>query len=204
MVRWPAAAEAAAYAREHSDFGVGLHLDLGEWAYEEGAWTPVYEVVPADDASAVKEETARQLVSFRRLVGRDPTHLDSHQHVHRHEPARSILIRLARRLAVPLRHYTPGVRHCGDFYGQTATGLPVHDVISVEGLIRILDAVAPGVTELACHPGLGDDAESVYRDERTQEVKVLCDPHLQAAIIARKIELFSFGDSALREMNLVP
>src|SRR5918999_3961401 len=67
-VRWPAAAAAAASAKERPSLGLGLHLDLGEWAYKEGAWTAVYEVVPADDASAVKEETARQLVSFRRLV----------------------------------------------------------------------------------------------------------------------------------------
>src|SRR3712207_7115710 len=36
MVRWPAATEAAAYAREHRDLSVGLHLDLGEWVYREG------------------------------------------------------------------------------------------------------------------------------------------------------------------------
>jgi predicted glycoside hydrolase/deacetylase ChbG (UPF0249 family) len=113
MVRWPAAAEAAAYAREHPDFGLGLHLDLGEWAYKGGTWTPVYEVVPTDDATAVKEEAARQLVSFRRLVGRDPTHLDSHQHVHRREPARSVLDEIARGLAIPLRHHAPKIRYCG-------------------------------------------------------------------------------------------
>ena len=30
MVRWPAAAEAAAYARERPDLALGLHFDLGE------------------------------------------------------------------------------------------------------------------------------------------------------------------------------
>ena len=32
MVRWPSAAAAAAYAREHPALSVGLHVDLGEWA----------------------------------------------------------------------------------------------------------------------------------------------------------------------------
>jgi chitin disaccharide deacetylase len=36
---------------------------------------------------------------FRRLVGKVPTHIDSHQHVHRREPVRAVLIALARKLA---------------------------------------------------------------------------------------------------------
>src|ERR687893_53407 len=44
MVRWPAAAEAAAYAREHSELSLGLHIDLSEWAYRDGDWRAVYEV----------------------------------------------------------------------------------------------------------------------------------------------------------------
>ena len=47
MVLWPAAAGAAAYAREKPDLALGLHLDLGEWVYREGTWLPAYEVVPA-------------------------------------------------------------------------------------------------------------------------------------------------------------
>src|SRR5207247_6198174 len=41
MVRWDAAAEAAAYGREHPEFSLGLHLDLGEWACREGPWGSV-------------------------------------------------------------------------------------------------------------------------------------------------------------------
>src|SRR5437762_1183195 len=82
MVRWPAVAAAAAYAREHPALGVGLHLDLGEWEYSNGDWVARYEVVPLDDAAAVAAEAGRQLAAFRGLMGRDPDHLDSHQHVH--------------------------------------------------------------------------------------------------------------------------
>src|SRR5207249_7492687 len=49
MVRMPAAAEAAAYAREHPSLSVGLHCDLGEWTYRDRKWEPVYEVAPLDD-----------------------------------------------------------------------------------------------------------------------------------------------------------
>jgi predicted glycoside hydrolase/deacetylase ChbG (UPF0249 family) len=45
MVRWPAAEEAASYARQRPGMSLGLHVDLGEWTFREGSWTPLYEVV---------------------------------------------------------------------------------------------------------------------------------------------------------------
>jgi predicted glycoside hydrolase/deacetylase ChbG (UPF0249 family) len=197
MVRWPGAAEAAAYAREHRDLSVGLHLDLGEWVYREGEWLPAYEVVPADDSPAVTEEAARQLAAFRRLVGRDPTHLDSHQHVHLREPVRSVLGEIAGELAVPLRHCDPRIRHCGDFYGQTGEGVPLSTGISADALIEILAALPSGITELACHPGLDDGLQSTYRSERAVEVRALCDPRVREAMVSEDIGLLAFGDAAL-------
>jgi predicted glycoside hydrolase/deacetylase ChbG (UPF0249 family) len=196
MVRWPAAAEAAAYSQEHPNLSLGLHFDLCEWVYRDETWVPVYEVVPVDDITAVADEVSRQLATFRRLVGQDPTHIDSHQNVHRWEPVRSVLVEIARKLAVPLRHCSPEVRYCGDFYGQTGKGLPIPDVVSVDGLIKILAALPPGLTELSCHPGKGNDLDSVYHSERAEEVKVLCDPRVRAAIVVEGIELRSFGNVA--------
>jgi chitin disaccharide deacetylase len=201
MVRWPAAAEAAAYAREHQGLALGLHFDLGEWNYREGTWLPAYEVAPADDVKAVMEEAARQLAAFRQLAGGDPTHLDSHQHVHLREPVRSVLIELAAELAVPLRHYDPRIRYNGDFYGQTGEGRLLPQAISVEAFIDILAALPSGATELACHPGLDDELQSTYRSERAQELRVLCDPRVPAALAAEEIELCSFGSDALQRLD---
>lgn len=192
MVRWPAAAEAAAYGRNDPEFSLGLHLDLGEWAFRDGAWVPVYEVVPADDPDAVAREIEDQLAEFRRLVGRDPTHFDSHQHVHRSEPVRSILIGLGQKLGVPVRHYTPVIAYCGQFYGQTAKGEPYPDGISIDGLLRTLAELPAGVTELGCHPGAGDDIDSMYCGERSREVETLCHPRVRTALDELEIELRSF------------
>src|SRR4051812_5062264 len=79
MVRWPGAVEAAAYAKTRPELGVGLHIDLGEWAYRDGEWIALYQVVPLADHEAVFAEVERQLTCFRGLLGREPTHLDSHQ-----------------------------------------------------------------------------------------------------------------------------
>src|SRR5215813_7133213 len=92
MVRWPAAAEAAQYARSHSQLSVGLHFEIGEWAFRHGEWIALYEVVAKTDAEAVSGELSHQLQVFCDLLGRPPSHLDSHQHVHRSDPVRSIMI----------------------------------------------------------------------------------------------------------------
>lgn len=194
MVRWPHAARAAAYSTEHPRLSLGLHVDMGEWVYRGSEWTPAYEVVPLDNPSAVAEEAARQLDRFCSLVGRTPTHLDSHQHVHRFEPVRSILTGMAVALGVPLRQCTSPVRYCGAFYGQTATGEVLPDAISSAALVRIFEHLPSGVTELACHPGRGHDIPSPYRPERSAELRVLCDPLVRRAMNAANIQLCSFHD----------
>lgn len=194
MVRWPAAAEAAAYGRAHPNLSLGLHVDFGEWTYRGEQWVPLYEVVPIQDMTAVAEEVVRQHATFRRFVGKDPTHIDSHQHAHLREPIRTVLTAVAHKLGVPLRHCSGEVCYRGDFYGQTAEGTPLPGIISVNGLIKILMTLPPGLTELACHPGWGNDLDTMYRRERAEEVKVLCDPNVRAAIATLRIELRSFRD----------
>jgi predicted glycoside hydrolase/deacetylase ChbG (UPF0249 family) len=195
LVRWPAAVEAAAYARTRPALSVGMHVDLGEWACRGGEWVAVYEVVPRDDAAAVAAEVERQLGEFRRLTGSDPTHLDSHQHVHRNEPVRSVLLRLARGLGAPLRGCTPAVTYCGDFYGQTQRGEPCPEAITADALARLLARLPAGLTELGCHPGYGGGPGSMYDPERAEEVKALCDPRVRTALAQAGIELVSFRDA---------
>ena len=192
MVNWPAAAEAAAYGRAHADLSLGLHFDVGEWCYRNEKWIVLYQVAELDEMKAIADEAARQLAQFRAVVGEDPAHIDSHQHVHRWEPIHTVLADIADELGVPLRHCSSEISYCGNFYGQTANGSPLPEAISVEGLIRTLLALPPGVTELSCHPGLDDDVNSMYRTERAMEVRALCDTRVRTAITAAEIELRSF------------
>lgn len=196
MVRWPAAAEAAQYARAHPHLSVGLHLDLCEWECLDDNWSPLYEVVTTEDAAAVAAEVDRQVATFRELLGRNPTHLDSHQHVHKAEPVRSIMIETARRLRIPLRDYDPEIAYCGKFYGQSANGYPYPEGTSIESLLTTVRGLPSGVTELGCHPGFPEDLNSMYRAERFQEVQVLCDPRVRGAIDAEGIQLSSFQSIA--------
>ncbi len=192
MVRWPASADAAQYARTHPRLSVGLHLDLGEWIYRDDGWVCLYEVAALADGDAVAAAIASQLQAFRDLIGRDPTHLDSHQHVHRDDPLRTIVINLGRKIGVPVRHFHDQIRYSGNFYGQTGKGSPFPAGISVNHLVDTIAALCPGVTELGCHPGLGVDVESMYRDERAIEVETLCDPRVRQSIDDNSIELCGF------------
>jgi predicted glycoside hydrolase/deacetylase ChbG (UPF0249 family) len=192
MVRWPAAAAAAEYARAHPELSVGLHVDLGEWLYRAATWVPLYQVVDTNDRDAVAAQVEQQLESFVRLLGQPPTHLDSHQHVHRKEPTRSLLLAAAQRLGIPVRQQTPGLTYCNGFYGQTATGLPLPDCIGVPALQQLIVALPEGITELGCHPGKGADVDGMYRYEREREVQTLCDPRVRATLGQRGVRLTSF------------
>jgi chitin disaccharide deacetylase len=194
MVRWPEAEDAAAWARRTS-LSVGLHLDLGDWEWREGEWHIRYEVVDMEDLDAIAAEIERQLERFERLIGRPPTHLDTHQHVHlKYPPVLQALGPAGQRLGVPVRGLTPGIAYSGVFYGQDGKGAPAPDLITADALVKLIEALPPGVTELGCHPASEADRDWVYREERVKEVEALCDPRVRAAIDRCGVALRSFAD----------
>ncbi len=193
MVRQPAAAEAVRIAAEHPRLALGLHLDLGQWDYRDGAWQPAYTRCDQEQEAAVRQECRAQVELFRELTGRNPTHLDSHQHVHQGEPVASVAAALAAELRVPLRGRR--IRFEGGFYGQSGRGEPLPDIITAQSLRALIAALPPGSSELGCHPGLGvTTAESSYAHERELEVRALCDPSLPGLLESEHIALRSFAE----------
>jgi chitin disaccharide deacetylase len=187
MVTGGAPEHAAELAREHPELGIGLHWDLdGE---------NVREPVPLEDARAVRGELARQLAAFETLVGRPPSHVDSHHHVHRRAEVASIARELSAALGVPLRE-AGSVRYVGSFYGQWELQVTDLEHIGPEYLIWLLrNEVDEGWTEIGCHPGfVTDDFASVYLAEREVEVETLTDPRVAAEIRALGIRLASYAD----------
>src|SRR4051794_29334211 len=203
MVRGPAADEAASLAKQHPSLDVGLHVDLEEWEYGDDGWFRKYAVLNDDartDPVRLAAEVRLQVARFRELIGHDPSHLDSHQHVHQSEPLKSVMIELANELAVPLRHDDPRVRYCGEFYGQSGHGEPYPEGITVKALCRILQELTPGITELCCHPGIGQDHSSCYSAERERECAALCDQRVRTALGDAGIKLTDYR--SIHEMQL--
>ncbi|MGZ4417836.1 MAG: carbohydrate deacetylase [Gaiellaceae bacterium] len=210
MVFRPGAYEAATYARAQPGLSTGLHIEL---PWKPRRWSPQREPAEAEWSQIVSRSVLEQMSEFRTLVGREPTHLDSHRHAHRHEPLRSIALKLASTLGVPLRELDPRIQFCGDFYGQSYGGIrrmrPNPRAISREGLSEILAVIGPGVTELCCHPGYAYDLDSnrrqePYRGERTQEIQTLCDPQVRREIERLGLILCRFEDLPPIEMAAPP
>ncbi len=194
MVYGAAAAEAAQLGHARPALGVGLHVDLRSWRVQRRPWSRVRSEEKLK--AAVAKELEAQLDEFRRLTGRSPSHIDSHHHRHRVEPLPSIFSDLAQELAVPLRHFTPAIRFCGDFYGHDGKGRPSPDAIAPLALVNLLRSLPSGVTELGCHPGYTDGLKAWYREERVQEIRSLCDARVRAAVDSLEIALVSFDELA--------
>jgi chitin disaccharide deacetylase len=187
MVEMPASREGADLAHDLPALGVGLHADVTD---VDGQ--PLAGRAAAHVCEAVLQ---RQLDRFQELVGRLPTHLDSHHNVHRDPLLLPSFRRLADRHRLPLREHSP-VRHVGSFYCQW-NGETHLEQVSVGGLVGLVETeVGEGVTEIGCHPGYADPLlRSSYRREREAELRTLCDPAVRDFLSARHIRLIDFREA---------
>jgi predicted glycoside hydrolase/deacetylase ChbG (UPF0249 family) len=193
MVRQGAAPAAAEQAAAHPGLGVGLHVDLGQWDYENGEWVQAYLHCDSEDGDAVEAECRAQVERFRALLGRDPDHLDSHQHVHESEPAKGVVEALAAELGVPVRNRA--VRYEGGFYGQSGKGEPFPEGITPERLSELIEALPPGWTEIGCHPAAGPVPTSSYDAERQIELTTLRDPGVKNLLNVRNVNLCTYAQA---------
>lgn len=186
MVTGRAVSEAVSMSRDHPALAIGLHWDIcGEDERE----------FDLSDLPAVRDEFRRQLDEFHRLMGRMPTHVDSHRHAHREKHLMPVFRELVEPLGVPLRD-DGRVRFVGGFYAQWEWLVTDLEHISVPFLQQMLrDEVSDGWTEFSCHPGyMTADYKSIYAREREVEVESLTDPRIRRTIEELRIRLVSYND----------
>jgi predicted glycoside hydrolase/deacetylase ChbG (UPF0249 family) len=186
VVNGRATQEAAQIARERPALAVGLHVNFTDEAQR---------LIDLDDPDACRVELRRQYTLFRDLIGAKPTHIDSHQHVHRHPMRRRLFEELADEEQLPLRDRAP-VTFKGGFYGQWVYGEFEPERVSFEALEGILRReIGDGVYEMSCHPGYYDpNLEAVYHREREHELRTLLDPRLRPLLDELGIALISYRE----------
>jgi predicted glycoside hydrolase/deacetylase ChbG (UPF0249 family) len=188
MVTGRAATEAATLARDNPTLSLGLHWDV--WGEDERTFD-------VEDGQAVAAEFSRQLDAFHRLVGRLPTHVDSHKHAHLLPETYPVISGLVTPLDVPLRG-DGAVAYIGGFYAQWEWLVTDLAHVSVGFLQQLLAQEVTGPwTEIACHPGyVSDDFPSPYLWEREHELATLTDPAIRTTIEQLGLRLCSYPDHA--------
>jgi predicted glycoside hydrolase/deacetylase ChbG (UPF0249 family) len=179
MVDSPAAGFAARIAAGHPGLSVGLHF--------------VDDSPELDQPGHAARAFAGQLERFRELMSAEPTHVDSHHHVHVKRMA--TFSELVEPLGVPLRG-DGRIRYIGAFFAHPRPGEIDLDRIGKRFLLAQLEM--HGVTEfteLGCHPGrVTSELRSSYAREREIEIDTLTDPGLPARIEALGWTLASYSD----------
>jgi predicted glycoside hydrolase/deacetylase ChbG (UPF0249 family) len=212
MVSAPATDDAARIARDTPSLDVGVHLTLtygppvsdpaaipslverdGSFPRGPGAFLGTGR---ADRDEALAEFRA-QVARAGSLLGRRPTHLDSHHWLHDEPALESAITALADETGMAVRPHddaqrdrlrAAGIRTV-DHYRRDFQHEGHVDVATLE---RILADLADGVTELGCHPGEPDPelaSTSTYASLRADELATLTDPRTKAAVARNRITL---------------
>ncbi len=215
MTNAPSTQHAASLARATPTLDVGVHLVLTygrplsnlarirSLVRKDGSfWRPSELLARTIDRTEALTEYRAQFARGRELIGREPTHVDTHHWVH-DDPALSWAVcELARETGAAARTHTPVQR---DEYRAKGVRTPDHFTrefqhpghIELADLLALLSRLEDGVTELMCHPGETDPelvATSAYARERPLELAVLTDPRVRGAIERDQITLTTFAD----------
>ena len=213
MVNYPAAVEAGHLAQEHERLGVGLHFQLtggGRPALAaeqvrslvdgQGLFRPIANGLSGADPKEALAEGRAQLKRFHELVGRAPTHFDSHHHVHKLPVGEEVLLTLAWETGLPVRGASAEGRARLAREGLRTTDTFIEDFYdegaSLERLLAILGSLELGTTELMCHPAQPDAellATSGYAAARARELEILTHEEVRQTIQAAGIALVSFA-----------
>jgi predicted glycoside hydrolase/deacetylase ChbG (UPF0249 family) len=197
-----------------SALGVGVHLNLTLGAPvvdprrvpslvdAEGRFVrDAREAAARAKVDEARIELGTQIDAFRKIMGRFPTHLDTHHHVGRLTPVLEVVLDFARALRVPVRSQDAGTRRAARSLGLRT---PDHFMgeagpeayWSRECLLEHLAAFPVGLSEFMTHPGYFDDelAYSRYGRQRETELAGLTHPDVRQAAKALGIRLAHFGN----------
>jgi len=207
MVNLPGFHHAVELAKAHPGFGVGIHLvltcgspvtdDVPTLIDDSGRFRSFSEAVAFAATDDLEREWSAQIERFL-SAGLQPTHLDSHHHVHANPRLFPVFLRLAERYGLPIRRPDGSGQ---ERIGQVKTTAAFHPDFYAEGAVfetlerLVRQTPAPDTMEIMCHPGYVDEfllAGSSYVLEREQELAVLTDERTKALLARTGVQLITY------------
>ncbi|NUN48063.1 MAG: ChbG/HpnK family deacetylase [Candidatus Brocadiae bacterium] len=170
------------------------------------------------DPAEIHEEASAQLGRMR-AAGIEPSHVDGHQHLHLVPRVAAGLVALpvARRVRLVFEHpdgtvvagpekapflnrlrelsaaSRPLWAAAGWIWPAAHLGAGLIGAVHAGSLLRLLDLVPHGTTELLVHPGYPDTSSIPFSSgEREIELEALLDPRLRDGLVSRGIALTSW------------
>jgi len=203
MVNTPFSAAAAEAA---GGLAVGLHLNLARGRpvgphfpaslLQDGAF--VEGRAGSLPAAVVAAETRAQLARAEALLGRRPTHLDVHKHLHRHAAVLDGAAAAAAAWGLPVRALDAAMRAA-----LRARGVPTPDAFlgeagptaywTLQRFLACVPGLEEGTTEAMCHPGeTPSHVQSGYAAQRRVELDTFTAPEARAALARAGVVLVDF------------
>ena len=223
MGNMPGAEEAVKLAKENPTLGVGIHLVLKtgkpmsrqfNLIADNGKFYPL-KLYPEQRKKMLDQEIFEEWCSqidYLLSLGLEPTHFDSHHHVHYFKENQELTLKIARKYGLNFRN-SYGVEKFPKWECDSANDLlldmmntpairdmerPYQD-IQKECLLELqqtLDrAEKVEVLEMMVHPAYVDEhlyQNSSFNIQRVREVKILTDPEVKDLIEANNFELVNF------------
>lgn len=150
-------------------------------------------ILPKNKAE-IKKEFDKQILKFEELVGKKPTHLDSHKTHPKSEPKlKEVFNKYSKTNNIPIRSMG-FAKFIDSFFGfgSSSHGIPRRGNVSVNSLVKAINETEEGFNEIMCHPGYSDNLLkklTSYNIFREIELKSLTNPKVKEHINKKGIEL---------------
>lgn len=185
MVKGKAVSHGIKLAKQNSKLGLGLHFQV-----EDDDLQVIWQFKRLTSAVLIektKKEFLDQVNIFKELTGKLPDHIDSHHHVHRMPRIFPFVRQWCNKNNVPYRYQVNFIK---SFFGTSST-----DALSLENLIKILENLPKGTSELMCHPAfVTKDLKSSYSYQREFELKTLTSSEIKQSIKNLRIKLVNWKE----------
>ena len=210
MVRMPYAENAVKSAKENRFTFFGVHLDLteGNPLIPKKSLSPIMHYIKRNRMGKVKkivdglnldlkgiEKELQSQVEWLLERGITLTHLDSHHGIHSLPGINEIVLEIAGRLKLPVRHWQmntslpQGIKGT-DYYSEAFYGLNS----TKKKFKKIVESYTSSSIEIMSHAGYAKRSFHPRRPRRNKELKILTDPELKRWLLQEDVELIGYKD----------